>query len=67
MAITNAAGPNASRYFKHLENFLLKVPDNIMDLSWFQLKSIVESELPEQFKESKVTRLKCFLRFNILV
>ena len=61
MAITNAAGPNASRYFKHLGNFLIKVPDNIMALSWFQLKSIVESELPEQFKESKVTWFKSSL------
>jgi len=64
MAITNAAGPNASKYFKHLENFLIKVPTNIMDLSWLQLKNIVESELPEQFKESKVTLFRCSLKIE---
>ena len=31
-----------------------KIPKNIMGLPWFQLKTVVDSEAPERFKQSKV-------------
>ena len=54
-AVCNAVGPNASRYFGHLEKFLNRIPKNIMGLPWFQLKTVVDTEAPERFKQSKVS------------
>jgi hypothetical protein len=36
IAILNAVGPNASRYFRNLQKFLNTIPNNIMGLPWFQ-------------------------------
>jgi hypothetical protein len=63
-AVCNAVGPNASRYFGHLEKFLNRIPKNIMGLPWFQLKTVVDTEAPERFKQSKVSLILfgCFHR-----
>ena len=55
IAIFNAVGPSASRYFRNLDRFLNKIPNNIMGLPWFQLKNVVDNEAPERFKQSKAS------------
>ena len=43
LAVSNAVGPAAAHYFRHLEKFLYKVPSNIMGLPLFSLLNRVES------------------------
>ena len=42
MALSNAVGPSASVYFKHLDKFLFKIPTNIMGLPFFKLQKVME-------------------------
>ena len=56
MAVSNAVGPSASNYFKHLEKFLYRIPSNIMGLPIFQLIKITDSN-----EESSKVKDKKFL------
>ncbi len=40
------------------EKFLYKIPNNIMGLPWFQLKTVVDTEAPERFRQSKASTVK---------
>ena len=48
LAVSNAVGPAASQYFKHLEKFLYRIPSNIMGLPIFQLIKVTESSTKSQ-------------------
>lgn len=43
LAVSNAVGPSAAHYFKHLDKFLYKIPSNIMGLPIFSLLNKTES------------------------
>ena len=54
MALSNAVGPSASVYFKHLEKFLFKIPTNIMGLPFFKLQKVMESSSAKnKFQDKK--------------
>ena len=48
LAVSNAVGPAAAQYFKHLEKFLYRIPSNIMGLPIFQLIKVTESNAKSQ-------------------
>ena len=55
-AILNVVGPVAEQYFHQLENFLNKLPKNVMGINWKNLKTSNEKENPElAAKQDKVS------------
>ena len=45
LAVSNAVGPTASHYYKHLEKFLFKIPEDIIGLPIFQLIKIKDANI----------------------
>ena len=62
LAVSNAVGPTASHYYKHLEKFLFKIPEDIIGLPIFQLIKIKDANI-ESTKIKETTNLM-FARQN---
>ena len=62
LAVSNAVGPTASHYYKHLEKFLFKIPEDIIGLPIFQLIKIKDANIESTKIKDKKFLGKCFLK-----